>query len=181
VRKVGAATVSTNTSSIDTASKDSSTCAEDSQERSSWKDGISYCTWNGLGWNLSEDKILDALEDLEKSGVEGKRHILVLLAGLTKVVMQSPTLLSMITGKLWYVILVNYYDSATYGEIQAGCNYGSSGTWSSFEANEMFPGGLKGIVSKIRERFPKIKHIGVWHALVRTLDGVFYFESGILK
>jgi len=107
MRKVEAAAINTNTSSIDTNSKDSSTYAEDSQERSPWEDGISYCTWNGLGCDLSEDKILKALEDLEKSGMEGKRHILVLLTGLTKVVMQSPILLLMITGKLWYVILVN--------------------------------------------------------------------------
>lgn len=85
MRKVEAATINTNTSSIDINSEDSSTSTEDSQEMSPWKDGISYCTWNGLGWDLSENKILNALEDLEKSGVKGKRHILSLLAGLTKV------------------------------------------------------------------------------------------------
>lgn len=51
-------------------------------------------------------------------------------------------------------------------------NYGSSGTWSSFEANDSFPGGLKTLVSNIREKFPYIKHIGVWHALHGYWDGI---------
>lgn len=54
----------------------------------------------------------------------------------------------------------------------AGRNYGSSGTWSSFEANEKFPGGLKGLVSNLRARFPYLKHIGVWHALHGYWDGI---------
>lgn len=54
----------------------------------------------------------------------------------------------------------------------AGRNYGSSGTWSSFEANGKFPGGLKGLVSNLRVRFPYLKHIGVWHALHGYWDGI---------
>lgn len=54
----------------------------------------------------------------------------------------------------------------------AGRNYGSSGTWSSFEANEKFPEGLKGLVSNLRTRFPYLKHIGVWHALHGYWDGI---------
>lgn len=51
-------------------------------------------------------------------------------------------------------------------------SYGSSGTWSSFEANGNFPGGLKGLVSNLRVRFPYLKHIGVWHALHGYWDGI---------
>lgn len=51
-------------------------------------------------------------------------------------------------------------------------SYGSSGTWSSFEANANFPGGLKGLVSNLRVRFPYLKHIGVWHALHGYWDGI---------
>ncbi|RPB02555.1 glycoside hydrolase [Choiromyces venosus 120613-1] len=116
---------------------DSSTNLEDSRKSSPWKDGLSYCTWNGLGWDLSEERILNALEDLEQSGVK-----------VTNLVIDDN----------WQTL--------------AGRNYGSSGTWSSFEANEKFPGGLKGIVSKVRERFPKIRHIGVWHALHGYWDGI---------
>lgn len=34
-----------------------------------WYDGFTYCTWNGLGQNLTEDKIDDALESLKKENI----------------------------------------------------------------------------------------------------------------
>ena len=34
-----------------------------------WYDGLSYCTWNGLGQKLEENKIFDALESLEKNNI----------------------------------------------------------------------------------------------------------------
>lgn len=41
------------------------------EDRSMWEDGVSYCTWNGLGWDLSSERIFGALEKLEKVGVKG--------------------------------------------------------------------------------------------------------------
>ncbi len=39
--------------------------------------------------------------------------------------------------------------------------------WIHFEADsDRFPLGLRGTVSTIRQRFPSIKHVAVWHALV---------------
>lgn len=35
-----------------------------------WHDSFTYCTWNGLGLNLDEGRILDALETLEKNGLK---------------------------------------------------------------------------------------------------------------
>lgn len=35
----------------------------------SWYDGFSYCTWNGLGQNLTEDKIYGALDSLRRSDI----------------------------------------------------------------------------------------------------------------
>ena len=35
-----------------------------------WTDGLGYCTWNGLGQNLTEQKIFDALESLEKNNIK---------------------------------------------------------------------------------------------------------------
>lgn len=32
-------------------------------------DGLSYCTWNGLGQNLTEEKLFNALESLSKNGI----------------------------------------------------------------------------------------------------------------
>jgi hypothetical protein len=34
-----------------------------------WYDGLTYCTWNGLGQNLTAEKIEDALESLKKNGI----------------------------------------------------------------------------------------------------------------
>ncbi|KAF1841878.1 glycoside hydrolase family 36 protein [Cucurbitaria berberidis CBS 394.84] len=34
-----------------------------------WYDGLSYCTWNGLGQNLTEEKLFSALESLSKNEI----------------------------------------------------------------------------------------------------------------
>jgi hypothetical protein len=34
-----------------------------------WFDGLAYCTWNGLGQQLHEQKIFDALESLQKNDI----------------------------------------------------------------------------------------------------------------
>lgn len=34
-----------------------------------WVDGLTYCTWNGLGQNLTEEKILGALDALKAHGI----------------------------------------------------------------------------------------------------------------
>lgn len=34
-----------------------------------WYDGLSYCTWNGLGQNLNEQKLFEALDSLEKNEI----------------------------------------------------------------------------------------------------------------
>ena len=35
-----------------------------------WYDGLSYCTWNSLGQDLTEDKLMNALESLDKAGIK---------------------------------------------------------------------------------------------------------------
>lgn len=35
-----------------------------------WWDGFTYCTWNGLGQDLTAQKIYDALDDLSKNGIK---------------------------------------------------------------------------------------------------------------
>ncbi|CAK7268318.1 hypothetical protein SEPCBS57363_003031 [Sporothrix epigloea] len=34
-----------------------------------WYDGLGFCTWNALGQNLSEDKIVDAVDELARQGI----------------------------------------------------------------------------------------------------------------
>ncbi|EIT78388.1 glycoside hydrolase superfamily [Aspergillus flavus] len=36
---------------------------------SEWYDGLTYCTWNGLGQDLTEEKIFDALDTLKSHGI----------------------------------------------------------------------------------------------------------------
>ncbi|GME33838.1 Raffinose synthase Sip1 [Neofusicoccum parvum] len=40
-----------------------------SQWLEEWYDGLTYCTWNGLGQHLTEQAIFDALESLEKNNI----------------------------------------------------------------------------------------------------------------
>lgn len=47
------------------------------EDRSMWEDGVSYCTWNGLGSDLSEKRIFGALEQLEKASVKGMDSLTV--------------------------------------------------------------------------------------------------------
>ncbi|TQV98630.1 raffinose synthase protein Sip1 [Cordyceps javanica] len=39
------------------------------QWREFWYDGLGYCTWNSLGQNLTEEKILKALDELAENGI----------------------------------------------------------------------------------------------------------------
>lgn len=34
-----------------------------------WFDGLGYCTWNGLGRELTQDRVLDALQKLHDAGI----------------------------------------------------------------------------------------------------------------
>ncbi|KAL4787347.1 raffinose synthase or seed imbibition protein Sip1-domain-containing protein [Aspergillus varians] len=36
---------------------------------SNWYDGLTYCTWNGIGQDLNEEKIVSALDDLKAQGI----------------------------------------------------------------------------------------------------------------
>jgi len=40
-----------------------------------WYDGFTYCTWNGLGQNLTEEKISGALESLKKENIISLSHV----------------------------------------------------------------------------------------------------------
>jgi hypothetical protein len=37
--------------------------------RESWYDGLGYCTWNSLGRELTQDRVLDSLQDLHDNGI----------------------------------------------------------------------------------------------------------------
>lgn len=41
----------------------------DPQWLQNWEDGLAYCTWNGLGQKLTEEKLFEALESLKKNDI----------------------------------------------------------------------------------------------------------------
>jgi hypothetical protein len=43
-----------------------------------WVDGLAYCTWNSLGQNLTEQKIVDAMESLDKAGIKSMSRCITL-------------------------------------------------------------------------------------------------------
>ena len=98
-----------------------------------WYDGFSFCTWNSLGQELTEEKILEALQSLEDKGVR-----------ITNLIIDD-----------------NWQSLDNEGENQMARG------WTDFEANpRAFPKGLKSAVSNIRQKYPNIKHVCVWHAIV---------------
>lgn len=44
----------------------------DAEWLENWYDGLTYCTWNGLGQNLNERKIYDALDVLKDNGIKSE-------------------------------------------------------------------------------------------------------------
>ncbi|KAH0541511.1 hypothetical protein FGG08_003986 [Glutinoglossum americanum] len=125
--------------------------------------GLSYCTWNSLGVNLSGEKILDALQGLHESGIK---------------------VCNVIIDDNWQTLVGYSFPSGSFaGEgpadgyphgIQENAKYASSGTWSAFRANSNFDsvGGLPGLAKRIRNQHPNIQNVGVWHALHGYWDGI---------
>jgi hypothetical protein len=100
--------------------------------RESWYDGLGYCTWNSLGRELTQDRILGSLQDLHDAGI---------------------FVTTLIVDDNWQSLDAHR-------------------RWDKFEANEYFPQGLKGFTSEVKRRFPNIKHIAVWHAIIGYWEGV---------
>lgn len=92
-----------------------------------WTDGLFYCTWNAMYTDVTEQKILDALEGLDRQGIR-------------------------VNG----VIIDDGWQDID-----------DERRWQSFEPiKSKFPNGLKGTVDTLKKRYPYIRHVGVWHALL---------------
>ncbi|RMZ75537.1 hypothetical protein DV738_g5403, partial [Chaetothyriales sp. CBS 135597] len=106
----------------------------------SWYDALAFCTWNSLGQDLNQDKIINALQSLADNDI----HV-----G------------SLIIDDNWQTL------SGKQGDNQFARG------WQDFEANpDGFPHGLKAATSLIREKFPAVKDISVWHALLGYWGGI---------
>lgn len=112
-----------------------------------WYDGLAYCTWNGIGQHLTEDKILEALDSLRKSGVQ---------------------ITNLIIDDNWQSI-DDVDDDVKTGTWRDQFRRG----WKEFEANkEGFPNGLRATVTRIRREHDNIQHVAVWHALFGYWGGI---------
>ncbi|KAF2840507.1 glycoside hydrolase family 36 protein [Patellaria atrata CBS 101060] len=116
-----------------------------------WYDGLTYCTWNGLGQDLTAEKIYTALDSLKTNDIH-----------LTNLIIDDNwQSLAPIEGP---TTLINGLEGAK-SQFERG--------WVKFEAHkEGFPNGLKETVAKIRSDHPSIKHIAVWHAIFGYWGGV---------
>lgn len=112
---------------------------EEGQNLESWYDGLTYCTWNGLGQHLTPAKILDSLDVLKKNEID---------------------VTNLIIDDNWQSLDYSGFDNFYH-------------RWTDFEANtENFPGGLKNLISNIRNQHPGIADIAVWH-------GIFGYWGGM--
>ena len=95
-------------------------------------------TWNGIGLDVSVDKLVTALQRLEEDDI-----------GISS------------------LIIDDGWQSVDHKTDQNGRR------WKSFEADKVtFPEGLKGAVSHLRNRFPGLRHVAVWHSLIGYWRGV---------
>lgn len=114
-----------------------------------WYDGFTYCTWNGLGQNLTEEKISGALESLKKENIISSFHVRSIDTHADRVAVTN-----LIIDDNWQSL-----DNEGQDQMKRG--------WMEFGANPKgFPHGLKHAVANIRNKHPDIVHIAVWHALV---------------
>ncbi|KAL9611883.1 MAG: hypothetical protein Q9167_003497 [Letrouitia subvulpina] len=112
-----------------------------------WYDGLTYCTWNALGQDLTERKIFDALDTLKNNDIKNARELILVVTNL-------------IIDDNWQSL-----DNAGESQFHRG--------WTDFDANKKgFPKGLKHTAAKIRDDHPNIQHIAVWHALLGYWGGV---------
>jgi hypothetical protein len=105
-------------------------------------DNLGYCTWNGLGAELTEDKILNGLEKLTEAGV------------------------------VFNTLLIDD-NWQTLGNTKLDPSESGWRGWKAFQANkEGFPNGLSGLIKKVKERYPHIQYVGVWHAILGYWAGL---------
>lgn len=110
-------------------------------------DSFGYCTYNGIGTELTDAKIFSGLDTLSKNGVEFN---------------------TLIIDDNWQTVGNTLLDFS---------NRGFRG-WSRFEANsEGFPGGLGALIREIKRKYPRIRYVGVWHALLGYWAGLAHDSS----
>lgn len=114
----------------------------------SWYDSLAYCTWNSLGQDLNQEKIIKALQHFKDNDI---------------------AIANMIIDDNW--------QSLTGTQ---GVENQFSRAMTRFEATpHAFPNGLQQGIQEIRERFPHLRDIAVWHGLFGYWGGISATDGDI--
>lgn len=101
----------------------------------SFFNNMGYCTWNGLGQDLTRAKLLDGLQKLAANSVKFN---------------------TLLIDDNWQSLGKTSLDFS---------NPGFRGWSRFEANEEGFPGGLAALISEIKTKYPHIEFVGVWHAL----------------
>lgn len=107
-----------------------------------WLDNLAFCTWNALGQDLTQDKILMALAELKKHDIR---------------------ISTLLIDDNWQTLGPTKYDFSD--PFYRGWSAMEANT-------DVAPNGLKDLISSIRSQYPEIKDIGIWHALMGYWGGI---------
>jgi hypothetical protein len=108
----------------------------------SFFDNMGYCTWNGLGQDLTRAKLLDGLETLTAKGVKFN---------------------TLLIDDNWQSLGKTGLDFSEPG-FRGWSRFEAN--------EEGFPGGLGSVITEIKKRYPWIQYVGVWHALLGYWGGL---------
>lgn len=105
-------------------------------------DNLGYCTWNGIGQDLTVDKILNGLEKLSEAGVVFN---------------------TLLIDDNWQTLGNTKLDPSEPGW-RGWARFKAN--------NEGFPNGLSGVIKEVKSRYPHIQYVGVWHAILGYWAGL---------
>ncbi|KFA73505.1 hypothetical protein S40288_05784 [Stachybotrys chartarum IBT 40288] len=124
--------------------------ADGIKEDTNFFDNLGFCTWNGLGADLTAEKILAALEKMTASGVVFN---------------------TLLIDDNWQTLGPTKLDPSEPGWL---------GWSRFEANKEGFPNGLPGLIRDIKSRYPHIQYVGVWHAILGYWAGVAHDSAGEL-
>lgn len=105
-------------------------------------DNLGYCTWNGIGQDLTADKIFSALQKLSDAGVVFN---------------------TLLIDDNWQTLGNTKLDPSEPGW-RGWARFKAN--------DEGFPDGLSGMIREVKARFPHIQYVGVWHAILGYWAGL---------
>ncbi|KPI42247.1 putative galactinol--sucrose galactosyltransferase 6 [Cyphellophora attinorum] len=108
----------------------------------SFFDNMGYCTWNGLGQDLTRARLLDGLKTLAAQGVKFN---------------------TLLIDDNWQSLGKTGLDFSEPG-FRGWSRFEAN--------EEGFPGGLGSVITEIKKRYPWIQYVGVWHALLGYWGGL---------